>query len=92
MYLILSSVNSLECILFKTQECKLRHEIVNIGSNDPIFYPFSIKSSKCSGICNNISDPYAKNCVPDVVRNLNVKVFDLMTLTNEMKLVSVYAD
>ena len=88
----LSSVNPLECVLMNNQQCRVRPEIVNIGSNDPIFYPFSIKSSKCSGICNNISDPYAKNCVPDVVRNLNVKVFDLMTLTNEMKLVSVYAD
>ena len=88
----LSNVNPLECVSMNNQKCKVRPEIVNIGSNDPIFYPFSIKLSKCSGICNNISDPYAKNCVPDVVRNLNVKVFDLMTLTNEMKLVSVYAD
>ena len=53
----LSNVNSLECISSKNQECKVRPEIVNINSNDPIFYPFSIKINKCSGNCNNISNP-----------------------------------
>ena len=48
----LSSVNSLECVSMKNQECKVRLEIVNTGSNDPIFYPFSIKINKCSGNCN----------------------------------------
>ena len=81
----LLSVNSLECISLKNQECKVRPEIVNINSNNPIFYPFSIKINKCSGTCNNISNPYAKICVPDTVKNLNVKVFNLMSLTNETR-------
>ena len=53
------SVNSLECISLKNQECKVRPEIVNINSNDPIFYPFSTEVNKCNGNCNNINDPYA---------------------------------
>ena len=44
----------------KNQECKLRPEIINVNSNEPIFYPFSMKTSKCNGIGNNINDPYAK--------------------------------
>ena len=67
------------------QPCKARPEIINVGSNNPIFYPFSIKASKCSGNCNNINDPYAKICVPDVVKDLNVKVFNLMSRTNETR-------
>ena len=81
----LSSVNSLECVSTNNQECKIRPEIVNVNSNQPIFFPFSIKTSKCGGICNNIIDPYAKLCVPDVVKNLNVKVFNLMSRTNETR-------
>ena len=69
----------------KNQECKARPEIIKISINDPIFYPFSIKINKFSGNCNNISDPYARICVPDIVKNLNVKVFNLMTLTNETR-------
>ena len=64
----LSSVNPLECISMKNQECKVRPEIVNINSNDPIFYPFSIKINKCSGNCNGINDPYAKICIPDITK------------------------
>ena len=49
------------------QECKVRSEIVNFNSDEPVFCPFSIKTSKCVGSCNNINDPYAKMCVPDVL-------------------------
>ena len=40
------NVNPLECISLKNQECKVRREIINISSNDPTFYPFSIKANK----------------------------------------------
>ena len=56
----LSSLNSLECVSINNQECKVRPEIVNVNSNKPIFYPFSIRTSKCSESCNNINNPYAK--------------------------------
>ena len=66
------------------QKCKVRPEIVSVNSDEPVFYRFSIKTSKCSGSCNNINDPYTKICVSDIVKNLNVKVFNLMSRTNEM--------
>ena len=81
----LPNVNPLECISMKNQECKVRPEIVNVNSNNPIFYPFSIKRNKCNGNCNNINDPFARTCVPDTVKDSNVKVFNLMTLTNETR-------
>ena len=68
------------------QLCKARPQIVNVNSNNPIFYPFSIKTSKCSGNCNNINDPYSKIRVPDNVKNLNVKIFNLMSRTTETRL------
>ena len=86
--LFLSSLvcaTSLSCISMKNQECKIRPEIINVNSNEPVFYPFSIKTSKCSGSCNNINDQYAKICVPDVVKGLNVKVFNLVSQTNETR-------
>ena len=51
------SVNSLKCISVANQECKVRPEIFNVNGDEPLFYPFSIKTSKCSGICNNINNP-----------------------------------
>ena len=79
----LTSLNSLNCISMNNQECKVRPQIVNVNSDEPVFYPFSIKTSKCSGSCNNISNPYAKMCVSDVAKNLNAKAFNLMSKTNE---------
>ena len=70
-----TNVNSLlNCISMKNQECKVRPEIISVNSNEPVFYPFSVKTSKCRGSCNNINEPYAKICVPDVIKNLNVNV------------------
>ena len=50
----LMSVNSLSCISMNNQECKVRPEIVNVNSNEPVFCPFIIETSKCSGSCNKI--------------------------------------
>ena len=67
----LVSTTLLSCISMNNQECKVRPEIINVNSDEPVFYPFSIKTSKCSGSCNNINDPYAKICIPDVVKRTN---------------------
>ena len=64
----LASTTSLSCISMNNQACKVRPEIINVNSNEPVFYAFSIKRSKCSGSCNNINDPYAKICIPNVVK------------------------
>ena len=74
-YCSLSSVNSLECVSVNNQECKVRPEVVSVNRNESLCYPFSIKTSKYSGNCNNINDPYAKLCAPNAVKNLNIKIF-----------------
>ena len=66
------------------QECKTRPQVVNVNGDEPVFFPFSIEKSKCSGSCNNINYPYVKLCVPDVVKNLNVKV---LSRTNEARFI-----
>ena len=51
---------------------------------------YSILISKCSGSCNNINNPYAKMCVPDIVKSLNVKIFNLMSRTNEKRYIKCH--
>ena len=46
----LLSATPLNFISMKNQECKTRPQIININSNNPIFYPFSNKINKCSDI------------------------------------------
>ena len=84
-----ANVNSLNAvrkyISMNNQDCKIRPEIININSNEPLFFSYSIKVNKCSGSCNNINGLYSKLRVPDVVKNSNVKVFNLMSRTNETR-------
>ena len=79
------NVNSLKRVSMNNKKCKIRPEIINVNANEPLFYPYSIIINKCKGICNTINDPYAKLCFPDTITNLNVKVFNLMSRTNETK-------
>ena len=81
----LSNVNSLECVSMNNQECKRRNEIIDLNTNEPMFYPYNIKTNRCKGSYNTIIDPYAKIGVPDQIKNTNVKVFNLMSRTNETK-------
>ena len=76
------SVNSLKCNSMKNQECKAREVIVD---NKYMTYPYSIKVNRCNGNCNNITNPYSRVCVPDITKNVTLKIFDLMTLTNKTK-------
>ena len=55
-----------------SQECKIRPQLIDINSNEPSFYSYSIRINKCSGSCNSINDPYAK-------------VFNLMSRTNDRR-------
>ena len=62
----LSCVNSLECISVNNQECKARPKIIDVNSNEPVFYPYSIRVNKCSGSCSSINDPFAKWYIPNI--------------------------
>ena len=85
-----SITGALNCVSINNQECKVRPEIVDVSSNNPIFYPFSVKINRCSSNCYSINDPYTNICVPDIVKNSNVKVFNLMLRTNETKSIKLH--
>ena len=81
-----TKANSLSFISMNNEECKTRPQVVNVNGDEPVIFPFSTETSKCSGSCNNINYPYVKICVPNVVKNLNFNVFNLMSRTNETRL------
>ena len=84
-----SNINPLKCVSMNNQECKIIKKI-DINNNEPSFYPYNILVNKCSGSFSNISDRYAKLCVLDL--SINVKVFNLMSKTNETRIVNLNAD
>ena len=83
--IITFNCNVLKCVSMNNHEFKVRPKIININSNEPLFYRYSINVNKCIGSCNNINDPYAKLYVLDIIKNINVKVFNLMSRTNKTR-------
>ena len=67
------------------QDCKIRREIINLNTNESLFYPYSIKINKCKDSYNIINDPYPKICVPNNIKNTNVKVINLMSRTKRTR-------
>ena len=86
----LSKVNPLKCVSMSNQQCKVSAEINNVNSNEPLFYICSVKINKCSTSCNDINDPLAKLCVPDVVKSINLKLFNLMSRKNETRYIKLH--
>ena len=81
----LTNANSLSCTSMNNQECRVGPQFINVNGDEPVFFPFNFKTSKCNGSCNNINYPDAKICVPDVAKILTMKVFNLMSRTNETR-------
>ena len=79
------NVKTLECVSVINEKCMSRPKIINLNVDEPVFYPLSIKVNKCGGDCNNINDPMAKLCVPDIIRDMNIKVFNLLARINETR-------
>ena len=59
--------------------CQARTILVNINSDETSSYPFLVSANKCGRSFNTIDDPYVRGCVPNKVKNVNVKVFNLMS-------------
>ena len=51
---------ALKCVSMNNQECKITSEVINVISNKPSFYPYSIELNKSSRIYNNINNPCDK--------------------------------
>ena len=71
----------LSCISMINQECRIRPQIVNINSEES-FFLLALKQLNAVVVAT-ISIIHMQNCVPHVVKNLNVRAFNLMSRTNE---------
>ena len=78
-------VKTLECVSVINEKCMSRPKIIDLNKDEPVFYPLSIKVNNCSRDCNNINEPMAKLCIPNIVKDMNIKVFNLLARINETR-------
>ena len=77
------------CLLLKNQECAVRKVIIG---NDYMTFPckIGVDIDRCIGSCNDKDNPYFKVCLPDSVKNISVKSFDLLSKKNVLKNISFH--
>ena len=84
MILVLSTISAVSPnhLLLKNQECGVRKVIVN---SDYMTFPYKIGVNRCVGSCNDVNNPNSIVCSPDTVKNISVKVFDLIPQQNRFR-------
>ena len=80
-------VNALECVSVINQKCMPRPKILNVneGIGEALFYPYNVLVNKCSGSCDTLDNPMSKICVPKIIKNVNMKVYNFLMRLNETR-------
>ena len=80
-------VNTLECLSLISRECMPRPKILNVneGIGEALFYPYNVLVNKCSGSCDTLDNPMSKICVPEIIKNVNMKVYNFLMRLNETR-------
>ena len=78
---------ALECVSVVNQKCMPRPKIldVNEGTGKALFYPYNVQVNKCSGTCNTLDNPMVKLCVPNVIKGVNMQVYNFLMRLNEAR-------
>ena len=58
---------------------------VNEGVGEALFYLYNVLVNKCSGSCNTLDNPMAKLCVPNVIKRVNMQVYNFLMRLNETR-------
>ena len=72
------NVRALECVSVVNQKCMPRPKVldVNEGVGEALFYLNNVLVNKCSGSYNTFDNPMAKLCIPNVIKRVNMQVFN----------------
>ena len=74
-------VNALECLSLINRECMPRPEILNVneGIGEALFYPYNVL------VNDTLHNPMFKICVPKIIKNVNMKVYNFLMRLNETR-------
>ena len=78
---------ALECASVVNQKCMPRPKILDIneGIGETLFYSYNVLVNKCSGSCNTLDNPMSKICIPKIVKNINMQVYNFLMRLNETR-------
>ena len=78
---IVSASNHTKCISLSNQSRKIQPTLINLHRNEYSqelhYYPFAVKLNRCVGSCNTQNDFSNKLCIPNKTEDLNLSVFNI---------------
>ena len=83
----INKTKALECVSVVNQKCMPRPKILNLneGVGEALFHPYNVLVNKCSGSCDDINNPMAKLCIPDIIKRANMQVYNFLMMLNETR-------
>ena len=87
LFNIIKTKACVECVSGVNQKCMPRPKIldVNEGVGEALFYPYNVLVNKRNGSCNTLDNPMAKLCVPNVIKGVNMQVYNFLKRLNETR-------
>ena len=73
-----------ECVSLNNEKCMIRSTFIGLNPVELNYYPFIVNPDKCYGSCND-PDLSTKICVPSKTKDINIKLFNMITKINEDK-------
>ena len=78
---------ALECRSVVNQKCMSGPKILDVNEDvgEALFYPYNVLVNKCSGSCNTLDNPMTKLSVPNVIKRVNMQVYNFLMMLNETR-------
>ena len=78
---------ALECVSVVNQKCMPRPKILDVNEvvGKASFYPYKVLVNECSGSWDTLDNPVAKLCVPNIIKRINMKVYNFLMRLNETR-------
>ena len=78
---------ALECVSVVNQNFMSRPKILDVNERigEALLYPYKVLVNKCSASCNTLDNPMSKICVPKIVKNVNMQVYNFLMRLNESR-------
>ena len=74
-----------KCGSLNNGTCMIRSFFIALNPVELKYYPSMMSLDKCSESCNFADDLSTKICIPSKTKDVNVKVFNMITNRNEAK-------
>ena len=76
---------AIQCVSMNNQPCAARPMLNDLNLDELHYCPFMSILDRCDGSCNTVEDPFGRICVPNKMKVVTLKVFQMITGVNKSK-------